>query len=335
MRTPLLSLVLGLVATAQLSAQPYTGTIFIDPDIITEDDPGTLVSVTYTGQSMETMWDYRVTAWVTVNAYLFDVVWSDGLTTEAQVNPEFGSEAAAQVEVQKYAEALGRIPTCLRTDVDELWMHAGVYSFGGGNNAIVIHTGRGEEYIADGILEEAFVHEGTHCSLDAAHASAPGWLSAQAADPSFISTYAQTNPTTEDLSESFLPWMAVRYRSARISTADVDAISAAIPNRMAYLDAMPCDLFPITADVGIVEAGSTFTLGVYPSPASTTLNLRADRPLPSNTILELLTTDGRVAQHTALNSTAPVDISQLAPGLYLWRCIASSAVLARGSVVVE
>ena len=67
--------------------------------------------------------------------------------------------------------------------------------FGGGNNNLLIHTGQGAQYEASGILEETFVHEAAHTSLDAVHASSAGWIAAQQADPNFISTYARDNAT--------------------------------------------------------------------------------------------------------------------------------------------
>ena len=38
---------------------PYGGTIFIDPDIITPDDPTTFVSLTYAGTGVREMYDRR------------------------------------------------------------------------------------------------------------------------------------------------------------------------------------------------------------------------------------------------------------------------------------
>lgn len=326
--------VLALLTATLAQAQPYNGTIFIDPDVITDADPGTLVSVTYTGQGMVTVYDYRPPGWVTINAYLFDCVFLDGLSCVAMVNPEFGSVAAAQVEAEKYAEAVGRTPTCQRVDLDALWIHAGVYSFGGGNNAIVIHTGRGEEYILDGILEEAFVHEGAHVSLDAAHAAAPDWLVAQQNDPDFISTYAQSNPATEDVAESFLPWLMVRHRASRISTADHNTIETTIPARLAYFDAMPCDLFPITSSAGIAE-NPTGTWQAYPSPAHDVLTIRSAILLPAAALLQLVAADGRVVRSQPMQGLAEVDIVGLPAGLYLWRCTDGRTVLGTGRVTVE
>ncbi len=325
---------LALLVAAQ--AQPYSGTIFIDPDIISESDPGTLTSVTYTGQGMKTVWDYRVNQWTDINAYLYDVVWSDGLTSLGVVNPEFGSPAAGQTEVETYAGALGKVPYCLRTGVNELWIHAGVASFGGGNNAIVIHTGRGQEYIADGILEEAFVHEGTHCSLDALYASDPDWQAAQTADPDFISTYAAGAPTTEDLAETYLPWLAVRLRSARISTTDYTTILATIPQRLAFLDGITCDLNPVTPDVGIAaHEWSSVQVSVFPSPARDRFTVQPSAALPANTTFELLSADGRVLRSARMNGTLNVEVSDVPAGLYLWRCTRAGTATEKGKIVIE
>jgi len=89
------------------------------------------------------------------------------------------------------------------------------------------------------------VHEAAHTSLDAMHAASSGWLAAQQADPTFISTYARDNPAREDIAESFLPWLAVRHRSSRISQALAETITRTIPNRLTYFDQQNFDLFPM------------------------------------------------------------------------------------------
>lgn len=190
------------------------------------------------------MFDRRVDDWVTVSAYLFDATFDDGLGAEVQVNPEFGGEEAARVEAERYASEIGRLPTALRAEVQTVWIHRGTEPFGGGNDNILIHTGQAALYEADGILEETLVHEAVHTSLDATHASAAGWIAAQAADPTFISTYARDFPTREDLAETMVPYLAVRYRSDRISPALRQTILEAIPNRIQYLDDQALDMYP-------------------------------------------------------------------------------------------
>lgn len=225
---------------------PFGGTIFIDRDIITASDPTTFTGLVYAGQETRTMFDRRApTGWITITPYLFDATFDDGLRAEIQVNPEFGSPAASQIEAEFYAQAIGRIPTGLRTEVETVWIHKGVEPFGGGNNNILIHIGQADLYVVDGILEETLIHEAAHTSLDPVHARASGWISAQAADPTFISTYARDNPTREDIAESFVPYLAIRYRVDRISEELRAVIEQAMPNRIAYFDSLLLDMYPI------------------------------------------------------------------------------------------
>jgi len=248
---------------------PYSGTIFIDPDIITEDDITTFIDAPYAGQGIRTMFDRRVNGWITVNAYLFNATFDDSLTSEIQVNPEFGSSDTAFVYAEKYGIEIGRLPTALRDDVETVWIHQGTQPFGGGNNNILIHIGQALNYINDGILEEALVHEAAHTSLDSDHASSSGWLSAQTMDGEFISTYAQDYPNREDIAESFLLYLAIRYRSDRITQSTYQTITQTIPNRIQYFDDQSFNMYPTSlpvvanplSDITINEDAPNITLG--------------------------------------------------------------------------
>ncbi len=224
---------------------PFGGTIFIDPDIITPEDPSTFVALEPTGRGLRTMYDRRVADWVQVEAFLFEATFDDGFTVEIQVNPEFATEAASRQVAEQFAGPIGQLPTALRMDVEAVWIHRGVQPFGGGNRSLLIHTGQADLYIDQGILEETFVHEAAHTSLDADHAEAAGWLAAQQADPTFISNYARDHPIREDIAESFLPYLAVRYRADRISASLRATIEETIPNRIAYFDSLGLVMYPI------------------------------------------------------------------------------------------
>jgi hypothetical protein len=241
------AVMIGLLAsTASAQTPPYSGTIFNDPDIITASDPTLFRTITYAGRGKREVFDRRKDRFVTINAYLFNATYSDGLKIEAQVNPEFGSRTIARARARKYAIVVGRLPRVQRVEIRMLWIHKGKQPFGGGVRHLLIHTGQSGEYERDGILEETLVHEAAHTALDGKHAAARGWLAAQRADPTFISTYAQDNPTREDIAESFLPWLALRYRRDRIDAAYADTVQQAIPNRLAYFDARRFNVAPIT-----------------------------------------------------------------------------------------
>jgi hypothetical protein len=223
---------------------PFSGTIFIDPDIITSSDKTTFKKITATGSGMRTMFDRRVNNWINVNAHLFKVDFDDNLSAEVQVNPEISATEALQY-AEKYAIVIGRLPTALRSQVQTVWIHRGNQPFGGGNNNLLIHLEQADSYENSGILEETFVHEASHTSLDAAHANASGWLNAQKSDNRFISTYARDNPSREDIAESFLPYLAIKYRKSRILTSLADTITQAIPNRIKYFENQSLNMYPI------------------------------------------------------------------------------------------
>jgi hypothetical protein len=71
----------------------------------------------YARRGLRTMFDRRLNALAQLDAYLFDATFDDGLIAEIQVNPEFGSSAAAQTEADKYGKLIGKLPTMLRADV--------------------------------------------------------------------------------------------------------------------------------------------------------------------------------------------------------------------------
>ena len=89
------------------------------------------------------------------------------------------------------------------------------------------------------------MHEGAHSSLDAYHANDADWLLAQQLDCNFISDYAKQHPIREDIAESYLTYLAVRYRSDRISPELKTKIETAIPNRIKYFDNHKFDMHPI------------------------------------------------------------------------------------------
>ena len=185
MKKLLLLLIVGYIFTQE--SPPFWGTIFIDSDIITSLDSTTFNDAVYLGQGMRVMFDRRENDWVNYNAFLFSATFKDSLLCEIQVNPEFNNAETASIEALKYGKEIGRLPKVLRRDVETVWIHKGTEPFGGGNNNLLIHTGQALDYINDGILEEVFVHEAAHTSLDSYHTYSSEWILAQNNDNHFIS----------------------------------------------------------------------------------------------------------------------------------------------------
>ena len=252
-----------LAASPVLADPPFRGTVFISPDVLTPGDSSTFTGVAYTGRGQRDIYDRRVAAWITVNAYLFEARYR-GVTLEFQVNPEFGSVDAARAEVDAYAPVLGRLPAVMLSRALKVHVNAGNEPFGGNwrDQSFLIHTGRGADYRRRGFLEEVLFHEAGHVSLDGYHADAAGWRAAQAADAEFISTYARDFPDREDVAESVLPYFALRYRPDRLSASQRTAIREAIPNRIAYFDGLGLDWSPYTRASGSHTDGATLADGV-------------------------------------------------------------------------
>ncbi|MEZ5042791.1 MAG: T9SS type A sorting domain-containing protein [Saprospiraceae bacterium] len=307
-----------LLVSFHCLAQPYGGTIFVDSDIIIATDTSALEDVTYIGQANRTIFDRRVNNWITVNAFLFEVAWNDGLSSEAVINPEFGTIELAAAAAEKYGRHIGQLPHCLRIDVDEIWINKGVELFGGGNHSILIHTGQTVLYENEGILEETLVHEASHTSLDAMHAASAGWLAAQNLDGGFISDYAEEFPNREDIAESFLMWLAVRYRKDKISTADFNLITQAIPNRLDYFDEITCNLFPFqretTTSLNDLDKEENEVV-VFPNPTSGFVHLKLKNE--DNFQVIVYNSTGGIVQSSHLEANPKIDLSECPNGLYV------------------
>ena len=278
MRSATAALAATLLASAA-GAQPFQGTAFMSPRILTAADPSVLRSVEYAGRGDRVIWDYRVMDWITVDAYLFNAR-IGARDVEFQVNSEFGSEAAARVEVDAYAADIGRLPAVLLSNLAKVHVNAGRPAhpeaatfqprrvFGGNrfDQSITIHTGTGEEYRQDGFLEEVLFHEGAHVSVDGAVVNDPAWHAAQGADGEFISDYARDNPDREDVAESILPYFAARFRPDRLRPGQRQAIEDVIPARLEYFDAQGFDWSPVVSPANRppepVGALPPLTLGV-------------------------------------------------------------------------
>ena len=219
-------------------------TTFIDPDIITASDSSALTGVVANGQGSRTMFDRRVDADVTVDAWLFDASYDDGLSVEFQVNPEFSDTTATRL-AEEYARAVGTLPNAIRAGIDEVWVHDGEELFGAFGGSLLIHEVQARIFEVDGAFHEALVNQAVRISLYPGHATSAGWLDAQELDNGFISQIAQDDPEGEDLAESFLPYIAVLYGEGRVTPFLQGTIIGQIPARLTYLDEQGFDMYPV------------------------------------------------------------------------------------------
>ena len=227
---------------------PYDGTIWYFPDVINSNDPTTFKELVFKGKFYREMYDRRRGGrWINKEAFLFNAVYEDRIL-EIQVNPEFKNVDKAFKEAFYYSEIIGRLPNFLLTNLKTVWIHKGNRDWGGGNENFLIHTGRSKEYISLGIVEEVFIHEGGHTSLDwdwGGVIDKTNWQKAKRKDKEYISDYAKKFPRREDVAESILTWIAVRYRSERILKEDNEIVLETIPNRLEFFDKQNFDMYPL------------------------------------------------------------------------------------------
>lgn len=309
---------IGLLIPSYVQAQPpYGGTIFIDSNVILASDPSTFSSIGFLKQETRNVYDRRVDKYVNTPVYVFKIVYSDGLSSEAQVNTEFGSQANANTEATYYGKVIGQMPYCLRKDAKTITIHKGLQPFGGGGYDILIHTDQAADYLKTGILEETIIHEASHTSLDAYYSAAAGWLAAQKSDPTFISTYAKDNPTREDIAESFLPWIMVRQCTARIQQKDRDSILKAIPARLDFFDRLPLNLLPVCVKgqkTNIEAIQQPNIIAVYHASKQ---KIEFDQSNPYDvTQITLYDFNGKL-MHAQQDGSKSIDVSNWPMGIYL------------------
>ena len=226
-------------STTTYEQPPYSGTIFVEPNIVKSTDPTLYKDYTYKGMGMRNIFDRREGSFVYVSVHLFKANYSheQGKTTvEVFVHNEFTFHDAAK-EVEKYAPVVGQMPWTFIAGLGQVWIMKGDESWGGGtyfSPHVLIHTGSyAIQYDQQGIMEETLIHEAVHAVLDDRIYKDPAWYDAVKKDGRFISTYARDYPRREDAAETILLCFALS-RPERLTSADLRTIVRTVPNRCQY-----------------------------------------------------------------------------------------------------
>ena len=255
---PVVVVVFVVALSADLIDPPFNGTVWnLRGELITDADPTSFRRAEYTGEHERHMLVASNTGACCLRSYemahVFDAEFQDR-RVEFQVHSDTGSSEEARALVDVYAPIFGRLPRALRQHVREIELHwqdegcccnAAFYDNPDPSaGAIRCNAARANHEAERGFMEEIFLHEAVHVSLDPDHRLAAGWLEAQHSDPTFISDYARDNPRTEDLAETFSAWFAVRFRPDRITADQQQKILDAVPARLAYLDRQNFEMSP-------------------------------------------------------------------------------------------
>ena len=226
---------------------PFDGTAWIASSVITPQSPSDLVSVAFVAVASRTTYDRRANDWVTQDSYVFRGTFRASRPIDFIVNPEFTSQEVAGAQAKRFAQVVGQLPRGCRTQIDAVWLHKGDENFGGGNRALLIHTDYANQNWA--FVEELLVHECAHTSLDpewSGSVKESVWAKAMAKDPGFISKYAADFPMTEDVAESFLPYVMWKMGGASgVGSEQLATMQRTISHRFEAFDITAIDLRPL------------------------------------------------------------------------------------------
>jgi len=249
---------------AHTTTPPYSGTVFVAPKSITSKDKSIANQAKFTRADK--------------NNWIFNVSYSDGLSTKINVSRDYKSKSIAQKEANKIVKSLGQLPIVLRRPLKDVFVKIGA----GRTTAVSdkglfnIYQERIKNRSNDGHLEELVFHEATHIAIDPYIRHKPGWLDgskkwvdAQKKDNAFISTYAKDHHEREDVAESFALYLTYRFKRNRLSKSEQNNIRKTMSARMAFFDSLNLDLYPYKP----LEKGTGYIK--YPSPRSM---------LPKNTV---------------------------------------------------
>lgn len=217
-------------------------------DIIKPRDPSSFQRVTFETEKNAEMWDREANnnngAWITPICWIFKLAYDDGITAEIRVRQSGFTKEQATTLANQYGRQMGQLPACLRKGTAFINIMKGNGLFGGNNSlrSIDITIGENSElYHKTGNMEEVLFHEATHAALDYLYDR--DWKVHRNRDPKFISTYAAENPDSEDISESFMLFAALRHRKNRIA-AEASKIQTNIANRLRYYERLSLDMYP-------------------------------------------------------------------------------------------
>lgn len=224
----------------------YAGTVWIDPNIITEDDPTTYLSTTYVGRVMMLSVDGELNAPSNPNdieAYHFQSFFEKDKIIDFYIHPDFTQEEAEGYVIE-YSAPLGRLPAFLFNGVNRVNIQESDGNWTGGGGLINAHVGAYRTAVLEqGVMEEIFVHEASHASIQHIN-NDTAYLAAAEKDPSFSSTYAQDYFLREDVAETILSYLAYRYRAERMPEDMIYNYRWLIPNRIEYFDNQDFDMYP-------------------------------------------------------------------------------------------
>lgn len=220
-------------------------------EFIRTDDQSMFSRVAFQGTERAEMPDKRSDALFNSGTFMFQANYQDGTSVGLWAHPDFGSQSSALRSVEPVAQAIGKLPTIIRSKLDHVVIHKGdEVAFGEADgHFFVLYSDNIRTRIRNHDLEESAFHESVHATLDAKYLRNRAWCNAQRADGTFVTEYAARLPEKEEMAESALFAWTMLVHPERLPQRVEAQVRQIMPNRLAFFE----DLFlkkPIFHRVG-------------------------------------------------------------------------------------
>lgn len=284
-----------------------------DIDFILGTDSDAFTSLTYIGKADKEMPDSRNDILFDVNTYVFEANFSNGKKIGIWCHSSFGSQAAAQGYADKLCPRLGKLPEVQRDMLDHVVIHkgdAGAYAETEGH-FFVLYSDNVDARISTHDLEETVFHESVHASIQDSYENTSAWTSAQSADPSFVTEYAERLPNLEDMPETALFAYTMIKHPGRLSDDIENWLNDNIPNRLAFFRTI------YTAG-GTTEVFELKTqTATYPNPTNGKLTVMLEEAELGSRLNFYSITGVLVKSVSAEQGQNEIDLGDLSNGVYL------------------
>lgn len=205
-------------------------------DFIKSTDPDAFETLTYLGQEKKEMPDSRTEELFDKESYVFNANFANGKKIDVWCHSSFGSKSAAEEYANKLCLRIGKLPAVQRDELNHVIIHTGnapAFAETAGR-FFVLYADNMDQRISENHLEETVFHESVHASLQDIHEQTLEWKTAQLTDGNYVTEYAKSLPSLEDMPESALFCYVVLKHPERLSSDIENWIKDYMPNRLEF-----------------------------------------------------------------------------------------------------
>ncbi len=316
----LIPLFIGSFASAQT---PPSNPLFInsivstDIDFIKENDSDVSTSISYKGQDIKEMPDSRGGDLMDNKTFVFEASFSNGKKVGIWCHSTFGSQEAAKKYADKLLPRLGKLPELMRDKLSHVIIHkgdAGAFAESLGH-FFMLYSDNMDTRISNNDLEETVFHESVHAALDEKFSNTEAWRQAQKDDGNFITDYAQSRSSKEDLAETTIFAYTMMKYPGRLSSETENWAKTHIPNRLAYIEEVIFPELSLSVDNFTFDR-SAAALKVYPNPANDIVNVEVEKTVKGSELTVYSITGVLMKTLKTKIGNNEIDIKELSQGVY-------------------